>query len=119
VDAAEAAVAEHHHHVAALRVLAEVLHDGVRVRQIRRRLAGRADVACISFLRVQPLLRRQLLQPRHLGDDHRVGVGKGRGQLAWKTFRRVVLLRGSNTAQIFSRAYLMRKARSVSRMAVG
>ena len=34
-------------------------------------------------------------------------------------FRRVVLLRGSKTAQIFSFAYLMRKARSVSRSAVG
>ncbi len=83
VNPAEAAVAEHHHHVAALHLLREMRYDGVGVRQIRRRLAGRADVQH-QFFRIQPFFRREQFQARNLGNNHPVRVHKGLGQFRLK-----------------------------------
>lgn len=44
MNAAKTTVAEYHHHVATLRVLANVIYDGIRVRQIDSWLAACADL---------------------------------------------------------------------------
>ena len=76
VDAVETAIAEDADDIATLRVLGEVRNDGVGVRQIRRLLAGSLDVGH-QFFGIQPFLRRDLLESRNLGDDHRVRIRKG------------------------------------------
>lgn len=75
VDTAETAIAENDDHIAALHDFRKVRDDGVRVRQIRRRLARRADVLH-QFFRVQPLFRREQLQPRNLRNNHAIGIRK-------------------------------------------
>src|ERR1035437_1770146 len=83
VDAAEAAVAEHHHHVAALRAFGDVCDDGIHVGQICGILAGGFQILHQLF-RVQAFLWHELIQSRDFGNHHRIGVGKRRRQFALK-----------------------------------
>ena len=83
VDAVKAAVAKDADDIPTLRVLREVCHDGVGVRQIRGFLAGSLDVRH-QFFGIQALVGGNLLQPRHFGHDHGIRIGKGRHQLVLK-----------------------------------
>ncbi len=79
MDAAESAVAEDTHHVAALHVPADVLDDGVYIREVGGGFATGLDVLH-QLLGVQAFLGLQLLQLGDLGDDHAVGVCERRGE---------------------------------------
>ena len=77
MDAAEAAVAEHTHHIAALRILPDVLDDGVHVSKVGGGFAERLDVLH-QLLGVQAFLGLQLVEVGDLRDDDGVGVLEGK-----------------------------------------
>jgi hypothetical protein len=92
--------------------------DGVRVRQIGRVLAGGLQILHQLF-GIQPLLRRELLQPRHLGNDHRVRIRKRSREFRLKNIpARRVAARLEDRPDFFARIFQAQR-RSVSRMAVG
>ena len=64
MDAAEAAVAEHHHHVAALRAFGNVCDDGIHVGQICRILAGGLQILHQLF-GIQSFFGGDLFEPRN------------------------------------------------------
>jgi hypothetical protein len=79
VDAAEAAVAEDDDDIAALNIFGDMGDDGVRVGQIGGGFAGRSELLHQLF-RVEAFFGREQFQPRDLGDDDGIGIGKGGGQ---------------------------------------
>ena len=75
MNAAKTAVAEHHDHIAALCVLADMIYNSVCVWQVGGWLAARADLLH-EFFCIQSLPWRELLQTSNLRDNHGIGVNK-------------------------------------------
>ena len=102
VNAAEAAVAEHDNDIAALRDLGDVRDDGIHVRQIRASLARALSSPASAF----PGFNRSsgaICSSRATSETTTASASANdSASSVWKTFRRVVFVRGSKTAQIFS-----------------
>ena len=80
MDAAEAAVAEHADHIAWSRPIGDVVDDALDGRQIGRGFPRQSEVLH-QLLRVEPFVRRQLLEPCHLGHDDDISPFQGVHQL--------------------------------------
>ena len=115
----EAAVAENHHDVPALRERLHPRDDLLNVRLVKRRFPRRGDVRH-HLLGVQPLVPRGFAPaaPPLPGSPRPPGANAA-GNACWKTARRVVFERGSKIAQMRLPAYWRRNPESVWRIAVG
>jgi hypothetical protein len=82
-NSAEATIAEDAHHVAAARVLPDVIDDGIDRGQILGRFAGGFQFAH-QTRGIEALISRHLFEARDLGDHNRIRIRESAREFALK-----------------------------------
>jgi hypothetical protein len=110
VDAAEAAIAENDHDIAALHNFGDVRDNGICIRQIRRGFSAYTDLLH-QFFRVKSFFGREQFEPRDLRNDDGICICKRRRQFILKNIpARRVRARLKDCTDFFARIFDAQRA---------